>query len=261
MGKKNKQPTKPRSEHIYGTTVDKVTELIVHIDERTGEMTFGNEMTNVYSEVSYERTKGAKVVSRIPQVNDGLTFDQQAALAKNFDFLCAIDTNTREISDRRISAVGLVIVQPVVLPDSDGSRQAWQFDVPLGLTFAGMRAEKPENLGWIAALQQLFDHEIVRLGARIGVVVDSDLGNINDYNHGRKPVFASFSLPPNTQLIYASADTGKDLITNKALSVADSVSEQILDAVQAGIAPPDAIKVDSRWCDGISIIYPETIRI
>lgn len=260
MGKKSKQPTKERSEYIYGTTAGAVSELILHVNELTGEITFGSEMTNVYSEVSYEKTKGTKVVSRIPQVNDGLTLDQEAALAKNFDFLCAIDTNTWDIGDRKISAVGIVTLRAVVLPGPTGLRQAWQFDVPFCLTFAGMRAEKPENLGWIAAFQQLFAHGIIQQGARIGAVVDSDLGNINDFNHGRKPVFASFHLPPKTQLIYASADTGKNLLVNKALAVADSVATQTLDAIQAGLAPPDDLKLDSPWCDGMSIIYPKTIR-
>ena len=68
---------KKRMEALYGTTVGDVSELTVTVDQRTGEVSFGGAMTNVYSEISYERPKGPKVVSRVPQPQSGMNFSPQ----------------------------------------------------------------------------------------------------------------------------------------------------------------------------------------
>jgi hypothetical protein len=59
---------KKRSEAIYATTASaETTEIVATYDHSTGQMSFGADMVNVYSEVTYERSKGPKVLSRIPQ--------------------------------------------------------------------------------------------------------------------------------------------------------------------------------------------------
>lgn len=64
MTKSNK---KRRDSSIFATTKREVSEISLTVDRMTGEILFGQEMTNVYSEVSYGRPKGPKVLSRIPQ--------------------------------------------------------------------------------------------------------------------------------------------------------------------------------------------------
>lgn len=65
-------------------------------------------MTNVYSQVSYERPKGPKVLSRVPLQSSTLSFEIQRALLKNFDYLVAVDTNTRIINTRNVSVTAVV---------------------------------------------------------------------------------------------------------------------------------------------------------
>lgn len=139
-------PKKPHTEYLYGTTVGNVSELIVTVDQRTGGITFGNEMTNVYLEKSYERAKGPKAVYRIPQVNDDMEFDAEAALLKNFDFLCAIDTNTLTVNGKQVSAAGVVTFKETVIPGPTRLEHAWHYDTAFLVEFVGIRHEKPENL-------------------------------------------------------------------------------------------------------------------
>jgi hypothetical protein len=259
LGKKRKDPPKKsRTEYIYGTTVGEVAELIVSVDSSTGRITFGNDMTNVYLESSFERPKGPKAVYRIPQENDDITFESEEALLKNFDFLCAVDTNSRTIQGKRVSAVGVITCRVKGIPSPTNLERFWEFGAPFFVEFVGIRHEKPENLGWMFVLQQLWERGIIDGKKRAGLIVDSALGSFNDYNHGRKPIFENFHLPPNTRLIYASADK-KDSIVNKALIAADSAATQTLDAIEKGFAPFNNERVDSPWYEGVRFIMPNIV--
>ena len=222
-----------------------VSEIGISVDPRTGDVRFETDMTNVYSEVSYDRPKGPKVLSRVPQKHVDVSFDAPEALEKNFDFLCAVDTNTRGIRGKNVSMVGVVAFQAVWVPEEAGLTKYWQFDVPFCLEYVEIKSA-PENFGWLAALERLRIQDLINGALRVGMVVDSDLGNIADYNHRKRPVDGSDYLPANVQLVYATGDAGKDNILNKALSLADSVASQTLRAIEDGSMPfntrPTAVK-------------------
>lgn len=242
--RKRNSGRKPRNEHIYGTTVGNVTELVVHVDERNGEISFGQEMTNVYSERSYDRPKGAKIISRIPQANTGLSFDDGPALQKNFDIVCAVDTNTKVVHGKRVSMVGIATATPGALPARDGIKRFWRYDVPFCLEYAGLQCA-PENFGWLAALEIMGARGLIRAGQRVGLIVDSDLGNLRAYNERTMPVDNGQNLPTGVTLVYAADDAGKDNIANQALSIADAAATQCLLALQQGIIPMNAERSDN----------------
>lgn len=99
---------KKRSEAIYGTTASKDTaEIAITFDHATGEVSFGADMINVYSEISYERPKGPKVLSRIPQVKKEISFSGGNALKQNYEFVVAVDTNTRTIKGSKCRSLVL----------------------------------------------------------------------------------------------------------------------------------------------------------
>lgn len=257
MAKKPKR--KKRNEHIYATTKGSVSEIEISFDSRTGEIRFGPDMTNVYSEVTYDRAKGPKVLSRIPQAQPDLSFDAPPALEKNFDYLCAVDTNTRRIQGKNVSAVGIVTFEPVWAGQKNGLQRAWRFDVPFGLEYVEIKT-KPENCGWLEALAYLHKFGHIDPSQRIGVVVDSDLGNLSDYNERKKPVDGPHHLPANVTLLYASADAGQENILNKALSLADSVASQTLEALVSGKVAFNKKPVQSDFYEGIRIIRPTLVR-
>ncbi|NIA68445.1 hypothetical protein HBA54_07550 [Pelagibius litoralis] len=254
---KKRDTKKTRNEQILATTKGEVSEIALTVDPQTGEIRFENDMLNVYSEVNYDRPKGPKILSRIPQSSPDVSFDSSPALAKNFDFICAVDTNTRRIQGKKVSVVGIVIVQHVLIPEKEGFTRYWQYHVPFCLEYLEIKSS-PENFGWLAALEHLKIKNLVEPDIRIGMIVDSDLGNIDAYNKRTKPVDGPDYLPGNVQLIYASGDTNKSDIVNKVLSGADSAASQCLNAIDSGSVPFNTKQLDNNWFEGLRIISPNS---
>lgn len=249
-----KPDRKKRIEHIHATTSEEVDHVTLTFDQRTGEIRFAEAMTNVYSQISYERPKGPKVLSRIPQTTAGITFDPSSALFKNHDFLCAVDTNTRVLAGKEISVSAVVTF--VRAPPPPGAIEHWKLDVPFCWEFVGLKTEKRENFGWLVVLEKLNDLGIIKSTTSVGMIVDSDLGNLPDYNCRRKPVFENSFLPSNVTLIYASADSGKENLVNRVIAVADFVATQVIDALASGKTPPNNETRDNPWYDAIRLINP-----
>lgn len=238
MGRKSRREKnrKPRSEHIYATTTGEVSEIAVTVDGRTGAISFGQEMTNVYSERSYERPKGPKVLSRIPQTEHHAYFDDEDALAVHFDRIFAVDTNTRTVHGRRLSVVGVTVVKREVIPAPLRLQTSWRFDVPFAIEYGNLDA-KPEPFGWMGALEILKKWNFYAEGMRVALIVDSELGLLKDFNSRKAPVDNGEYLPAGVTLVYASTDAGKETLVNQALSISDTASGRILDAVEAGSLP------------------------
>ena len=250
---------KPRTEYIYATTKGEISEIALSTDPRTGEIRFETEMENVFSEASYERPKGPKILFRIPQKSRDLSFDASVALTKNYDFLCAVDTNTKVFKHKTISIVGVVTFQTVWVPDPEGLRLYWQFDCPFCLEYIGLRAN-PEIFGWIAAFNLLRQRGLLDGITKLGMVVDSDLANLRDYNERKKPIFEAHMLPKRMQLLYATADSGKENVLNKAISAADSVASQVLSALASGEVPLVVKPSGSDLFESHRIIIPNLLR-
>jgi len=246
---------KPRTEHLYGVTNGVVSRLELTVDTGTGEVSLGPTVMNTYSEVSYERAKGPKVLSRVPQPTEFLTFSTDAAMAKNYDFICAVDTNTREIGRKTLSVTGIVTVTNSRAPDPEDTRGFWKFDVPFALVVSQPKASA-EHLGWLGAAQYLHVNGYIRAGMRVGVIVDSDLGTISAFNQRKKPVIGPFYLPEGVQLIYATSDAGKESVVNKALATADSIASQTFHAIETILAPFSPRPTNSPWFEGFDMIFP-----
>lgn len=227
---------KPRSESIYGTTVGEVAELNLTVDSRTGAISFGQAMTNVYSERTYERAKAPKVLSRMPQPPHAAMFEDSDALAAHFDRVFAVDTNTRDINGRRMSVVGVATLKREVVPGPDKVESGWRFDAPFAIEYGDLVA-KPEPFGWMGALEILKQRRFYTEGHRVGLIVDSELGQLKDFNARTAPVDSGEFLPQGVTLIYASSDAGKESVLNRALSIADFAASQILSALQNGTIP------------------------
>jgi hypothetical protein len=247
---------KPRTEYVYGVTKGVVTQLQFTFDTGAGEISFGPNVTNTYSEITYDRPKGPKILSRVPQPTEFLTFSTDDALQKNYDFLCAVDTNTRKVHGQTIAVTGIVTVTHNYVPGPNGFRTCWHFDVPFALAVLEPKASA-EHLGWLGAYQKLREFVVLKGEARVGLIVDSDLRNISAFNNRKKAVVGSFYLPPDAQLIYATSDAGKENVINKALGTADSVAAQALRALDAmpplKFAPPG-----NEWFDGVEVMWPRS---
>ena len=230
---------KPRSEAIFGTTSGEISELRLTVDPKTGSISFGQAMTNVYSERSYERPKAPKVLSRMPQPSHAAMFEDSDALAVHFDRVFAVDTNTKDIDGRRMSVVGVATLKREVVLGPERVESGWRFDAPFAIEYGDLVA-KPEPFGWMGALEILKQRGFYDAGQRIGLIVDSELGQLKDFNARTVPVDSGEFLPQGVTLIYASSDAGKESVLNSALAIADAAASQILAALRDGRIPANA---------------------
>jgi hypothetical protein len=255
----NRHKTKKRNEYVYATTKADVTEIGLTIDPDTQAVHFQQDMTNVYAEVNYDRSKGPKILSRIPQSHSDVSFDASPALEQNYDFVCAVDTNTLGICGKNVSVVGVVTAQPVWAGEKLGLVKAWRFDVPFCLEYVALKTAKPENFGWLAAFEQLTKRGHIDNDRRVGMIVDSDLGSIRDYNERMRRVDGIDYLPKQVTLIYATSDTPNENVANEALSLADSVATQCLDAVASGRLPFNRKPSKNPLFEGLRLVAPNVV--
>ena len=95
LRKKKRDPgRKPRFDWTYATISEKVSEISLSYDPETDTVSFSQPVENTYHQVSYERSKGPKVLNRVPLHGEALKLSSNNAL-EEFDLLVAIDTNTR----------------------------------------------------------------------------------------------------------------------------------------------------------------------
>jgi hypothetical protein len=66
---------------------------------------------------------------------------------------------------------------------------------------------------------------------KIGVIVDSDLGNLNDYNQRMKPICDNYFLPAEFELIFAS-DKVTDNIFNRMIATCHKLSSIMLEKIE-----------------------------
>lgn len=110
---------KPRQEHIYATTANEVDNITISYDAKTDSISFETEVKDIYNEMTYERPKGPKVISRTPQNRPDLTFDHNRSVENNYDIIFALDTNTKEIKGEVVSITGIVQVQKIFAVDGN----------------------------------------------------------------------------------------------------------------------------------------------
>jgi hypothetical protein len=90
----------------------------------------------------------------------------------------------------------------------------------------------------MAAREVLQAEGSIRENTKVGMIVDSDLGNLDSYNTQKMPVCSGQMLPNNVTLIYASSDNKNDSIVNRIIAIADEASSLVLDAIARGSIHP-----------------------
>jgi len=135
------------------------------------------------------------------------------AVFRMFDHAFVIDTNTRDFNENKISMSGIVDVEI-----NQGTLKC----IPITLFEFWDVEITPEILGWYSLIQAIQDSERLKY-QKIAFIVDSSLGNLDDYNEGKTALFDDFFLPKNITLIYASADKMSS-IANKLIKLADRMA-------------------------------------
>lgn len=81
----------------------------------------------------------------------------------------------------------------------------------------------PEKSGWILAIESI--KNILSHGKRVGIIVDYDLNNIEEYNSRESEIVEDYPLPESCGLIYASSDFKNDGLCNRLIWLSDILSK------------------------------------
>jgi hypothetical protein len=137
----------------------------------------------------------------------------------------AIDTNTKNANDKAISVSTIVLCK--LDSDADGNLTV-QYGPLRSLEFWNIK-DHPENVAWMKVIQFITQDQTYNPNWKIGVVVDSDLGNLPAYNTRSLPIYSDFYLPENFELIYASADRGKgEFLVNHLIAMSEDMAKSLL---------------------------------
>jgi hypothetical protein len=174
--------------------------------------------------LGYKRPKGPKIISQISSEAQLLTFNPDWEL-KKYDYILAVDTNTRTILGTQTSASAVFAAK---FEDSSDAGEAVLSGVfSEYYEFRQMR-HSSELIAWWFLIKGILEDPIYDLNKKFAVVVDSHLGEIELMNRGEKPVLGDLYLPQNCRLMYASADVGKEWGINKVMTICDKESTKFL---------------------------------
>lgn len=148
---------------------------------------------------------------------------------RRFKHIVAIDTNLGKYQSKILKqevSIGLGIA--IALIEGDGNEADL---VPLRTPFfTSLCPSKPENENWVNVIETLRKNCKCKDSRKIGIVVDSDLGNIPAYNKQEKPIFKEYYLPDEFELIFAS-DKVTDNIFNRIIKQSHKVSYELIPKV------------------------------
>lgn len=178
-------------------------------------------------QTGYKRKKGLKVLNQANLQVGKLIINPNEALLK-YELVFAVDTNTVILNNEYLSVSCIALCKFI----RAGTNAIAQFAATQCLEFRGV-SEKSENIAWVKVIQMIIGNPAYDPIKKIGVVVDSDLGNIPEFNSGSKPIHGDFFLPENFELVYASADTGKaEYLANKLISICDKEASGLIRYLQ-----------------------------
>jgi hypothetical protein len=140
----------------------------------------------------------------------------------SYDHLIAVDTNTNYLNGSPVS----ITAAYHVIPENRNPESAFCKARVLALIEFWNVVEKPENLGWWQILQALADHPLEYAG-KIGLIVDSDLGNHQAFNDRTLPIFSDFFLPENVTIIYGSDKGGGEHLSTKMIKYCHDLASDL----------------------------------
>jgi len=246
-GKKYKNccsPKKPRinlrnlnltSEKYHQFSIDNMLDVELYIDgiNHTANIVDSNSQDIIAEAEHYviHGYFGENRFKNIFQIPDEIYKEEGFGLEvfKKFDSVIAIDTNKLQINSKEFY-LGAAF-QFKYKPSKEIPIQPFL----INLFKLEPTTEKPENLNWKNLIGFIMEHKQFNVTARIALIVDSDLGNIPDYNSRVKPICQDFILPDNFTLIYATSDK-KDSLYNLMIRLCDTFLKKFAEDLKTTIA-------------------------
>lgn len=236
MSKKGKgkgdEPTVPRDHFVIGHTAALVDTLTFTVDPITGLPSVPElDPSSLRSQISYARKKTDKVLTSSP--TDGFAALDESfieRLRKRFDYLIGVDTNTEleRIDGYKVSACCICCIADPLVSITD---QAKYEHLAAYLILDSGDEGNAELLGWHLVATRHTNTQFLQT-QRVGVVVDSELGDHVAINNRTKPYYRDHLLPGNLSLVYAS-DAAAETFLNGMIKLNDKNASELIKAVKA----------------------------
>lgn len=179
--------------------------------------------------VHYERPNGLKYQTRSTVDRDYASVGGLEELAR-LDSFIVIDTNSIEIEGTKVSAAFFIVCRLIaeksgfrVVSLDDRGHVYELHDVP----------GNPEMLAILKIAHDTVQGRGMPNNATIGFVTDSEMRSHEAISKLKTPIYAQCYLPRGFSLIYASADTGREL-ANKLIRFCDKESTKYLARLKEG---------------------------
>ncbi len=134
-----------------------------------------------------------------------------------FDYIYAIDTNSKEVNGDLISVCYCVKYKP-------STREL----LMRGPICFKNNPDVTEKTNWRELIKDIIHQKEYRDNFKIAIIVDSDYGNIEKYNSRESPIDTQFFLPENFTLIYASTDSGLENFPNRLIAECDKLAKKYI---------------------------------
>lgn len=225
MGKKNKAKYRKRFQ-VLNTTIkgDEVTDepgvvkIDLFFDMVNGQSKVINAVTKEVMEtdgmeLGYIGETKWRTTARIKSDPDDHSYCLRLK-QERYKHLLAIDTNTLVMAEPLFAKPRKVSIgAAVVYSAEEAGSKLLSINRPF---IASFDSPKPENENWMQLIKLLEKSCACEDSRPVGIVVDSDLGNLDDYNSRSKPIFENYFLPDGYELIFAS-DKVKDNLFNEMI--------------------------------------------
>jgi hypothetical protein len=175
--------------------------------------------------------KEIKVVCQIP-VFDGMSTEHPDVHLTRYNWIFAIDTNTRIILNKSISVSCVLGGRAVCLPEQDGPASYEYSFVPVLYYEFWDQVGKPETLAWEFLIKDLVNDPTACKEDMVAIIVDSELGKLQSINDRSVSPPSTPELPNNYYLIYASADA-QDFVINKLFRHCDRMARNFFSTLEA----------------------------
>ena len=177
---------------------------------------------NATIEYGYQKKYKFKSLAKGPIPVEKLYINPNISLLE-FEHVFAIDTNTTFIGNHAISVAAVL---HCILRSADNKHATLKYSFQGCLEYHNIEG-KPENLAWMELCKFISNDSDLKQ-KKIGLLVDSDLGNHESFNSRELPIYGTYCLPRNISLVYCSTDGGKENVINRLIAFCDKKANEVL---------------------------------
>jgi len=177
----------------------------------------------------YDRPKGPKYQSKTSATGLQATVSGLEELAA-LDSFIVVDTNSLEIDKTKVSAAFFVVCRLVKVKDGfslqslDDCGHVYEFHNVPG---------NPELLSIFRIANDTAKGRKIPNCKLVGIVTDTELDKHQEYSSDAAPIYLDKKLPSGFKILYASSDTGQELL-NALIKFCDKESSKYLKKLQNG---------------------------